>query len=44
MLLFTSLLNINTTKREKIIYVLLISLVGIVTRLLVPNPFNTFLI
>ena len=42
MLLFTTILNISATKKQKIIYVLLMSLVSIISRLIIPNPFNTF--
>lgn len=40
MLLFTTLLNINTTKKQKWIYVLVVSIFSIISRLVIPNPFN----
>lgn len=42
MLLFTTILNINATKKQKFIYVLSMSFVSIFSRLVIPNPFNTF--
>ena len=42
MLLFTTILNISGTKKQKIIYVLSMSFVSIISRLIIPNPFNTF--
>lgn len=42
MLLFTIVLNIDASKKQKIHYVLLMSLISIISRLLIPNPFNTF--
>ncbi len=42
MLLFTTILNINATRKQKTIYVLLMSFLSILTRLLIPNPFNAF--
>ena len=42
MLLFTTVLNINANKRQKILYILLMSFSSIASRLLIPSPFNTF--
>lgn len=42
MLLFTTLLEIGSNKKQKILYVIVLSLVGIMTNILVPKPFNTF--
>ena len=42
MLLFTTILNISGTKKQKLIYVLSMSFVSILSRLIIPNPFNTF--
>ena len=39
-LLFTSLLNISTQKYQRLIYVLLISFIGILATFIIPNPFN----
>lgn len=43
MLLFISILNISATKRQKTIYVFLLSLIGILTLWIIPTPFNTFI-
>jgi len=43
MLLFTSILNISATKHQKVIYVLILSLIGILTLWIIPIPFNTFI-
>lgn len=42
MCLFTTLLNINSSKRNKIIYVFSFSIVGFILRILLPDPFGTF--
>lgn len=42
MLLFTTILNINSTKKQRIIYVLSMSLYVFVSKLFIPNPFNTY--
>lgn len=42
MLLFTTILNIDATKKQKLIYVLSMSLISIFSRLVIPSPFNTF--
>ena len=39
-LLFTSLLKISTQKYQRLIYVLLISFIGILATFIIPNPFN----
>ncbi len=39
-LLFTSLLKIQTQKYQKIIYVLLISFIGVLATFVIPSPFN----
>ena len=39
-LLFTSLLNISTQKYQRLIYVLLISLIGVLATFVIPSPFN----
>ncbi len=39
-LLFTSLLNISTPKYQRLIYVLLISFIGILATFVIPSPFN----
>lgn len=40
MLLFTTLLKIDTSKKQKIVYVLILSLTGIITNFFIPAPFN----
>lgn len=43
MLLFTTILNISANKKQKILYVLISSAIGVFTMWVVPNPYNTFL-
>lgn len=43
MLLFTTILNIETTKKRKVIYVLTISLIGLITKNFISEPFGTIL-
>ena len=43
MLLFTTILNIKTNIKQKIIYVLIMSICASISRLFIPSPFNTFL-
>lgn len=43
MLLFTTILNIESTKQKKLLYVILVSLLGIISRLLIPAPYGTFI-
>lgn len=43
MLLFTTLLNINVGKKQKWLYVLIVSIFSIISRLVIPNPFNAFI-
>lgn len=42
MLIFTTLLNINATKKQKWLYVLIASTFSIISRLFIPNPYNTY--
>lgn len=42
MLLFTTILNINTTRKLKIYYVLIFTVLSIISSCLIPNPYNTF--
>lgn len=42
-LLFTTLLDINATKKQKILYVLSVSLISIASRFLIPSPYNSFI-
>lgn len=43
MLLFTTLLKIETTRKQRIIYVIFLSLLGILTTYFIPAPFNIFI-
>lgn len=43
MLLFTEILNISSTKKQRIIYVLSLSFIGLITSWLIPVPYNTFI-
>ena len=43
MLLFTSVLNITVNRKQKFLYVLILSLIGILTLWIIPTPFNTFI-
>ena len=43
MLLFTTILNIQTTRKQRIIYVCILSLVTFLSRNFIPNPYGTFL-
>lgn len=43
MLLFTTILQIKRTKKQSFIYVVSLSLIGIITHLFVPEPYNTFI-
>ena len=42
MLLFTIILNINVTKKQKITYILIITFFGIITNLFIPEPYDTY--
>ena len=43
MLLFTTLLNISASKKQKWLYVLIISIFSIISRLFIPSPYNSFI-
>lgn len=43
MKLFTTLLNIDASKRNKILYIASIAIIGFISRILIPNPYGTFL-
>lgn len=43
MLIFTTLLNIQTSKSKKILYVMVVSIFCIISRLIIPNPFNAYI-
>ncbi len=42
-LLFTTLLNIPSTRKQKFIYVLLVGILGIISNIFVPKPYGTFI-
>ena len=42
-LLFTTILNIQASTKQKIIYILLLSTIGLINIIFVPAPFNTFI-
>lgn len=42
MLLFITILNINTSRKNKIIYIFSVGIVSIISRYLIPNPYNTY--
>lgn len=42
-LLFTTILNIESTKKQRFIYILVFSIIAIISMLFVPTPFNTFI-
>lgn len=43
MLLFITLLNIKSDKKQKTLYVIVLSIIGLITAWLVPSPYNTFI-
>lgn len=43
MLLFSTILNIKTTTKQKLIYVLVASALGFINRFIIPDPFGTVL-
>ena len=43
MLLFTTILKIDSNKKHRIIYVLILSLIGFINLWIIPSPFNTFI-
>ena len=43
MLLFSAILNLNSTKKEKMQYVIIASLFSSMSRLFIPAPYNTYL-
>lgn len=43
MLLFTTLLSINSNKKQKVIYILAISILGNICNILIPNPYRSFI-
>ncbi len=43
MYLFLSIMNLSSTRKQRIIYVLVIWLIGIFTMLVIPQPFNIFI-
>ena len=43
MLLFTTILKISSNKRQKFLYVISVSFLGLVSRYLIPNPYGTII-
>ena len=43
MLLFSVILNLNPTKKQKLAYVILLSFSTIISRFFIPNPINTYI-
>ena len=43
MKLFSVVLNINSTKKQQLIYVLVMSLASIITKFLLPTPYSTYI-
>ena len=43
MLLFTTILNIKTTRKQRIIYVVISSFWGLFSKLVIPAPYNTII-
>lgn len=43
MLIFTTLLSINATKKQKWLYVLIVSCFSAISRLFIPSPYNAYL-
>ena len=44
MLLFTTILKIDTTRKQKIIYITLVAILGLLVNSIIPNPYNTILL
>ena len=43
MLLFTSILNIDSTKKQKVIYIIFASILGILCSLVIPKPYSNII-
>ena len=43
MLLFTTLLNFNSNSRQKFLYVIVVSIFSIISRLIIPGPYNMYI-
>ena len=43
MLLFTTILNIKCTSKQKALYIIILSLIGFINLWFVPTPYNTFI-
>lgn len=43
MLLFTYILNISVNRKQKILYVIILSIIGLLTSWTIPVPYNTFI-
>ena len=44
MLLFLTLLNVNSSRKIKIKYILIVSIISNILNLIIPNPFRSFLV
>lgn len=42
MLLFTTILNIEASKKQKSLYIAVVSALGLFVRLVIPNPYRYF--
>lgn len=42
-LLFTTILNISSTRKQKSLYISIFSIIAIISMLFIPTPFNTFI-
>lgn len=43
MLLFSTILNIKSTRKQRLLYVFFVSLIGILTLFIIPSPYNAFI-
>ena len=43
MMLFLTILNIDSDKKSRVLYVSILSILGIINGLFIPNPFNVFI-
>ena len=43
MLLFTTILNISASRKQKLLYIMSMSIFSIISNFIIPNPYNTFL-
>lgn len=43
MLIFTTILNISSNKNQKILYIIIVSTLGILSNIFIPKPYGTFI-